>query len=97
MSADNEELFARFRAGFKLASEIAERLGQTILPNGTRVRARFPFCNHETLGTIKGCDEGSALPFGETFGYLVLLDDPMPLAWTPTRLPFVPYENVEVV
>lgn len=93
----NDLLMTRFREGFKQANEIATRLGKTILPMRTRVRAKFPFCDHESLGSIVGCDEGSALPMGETFGYLVLLDDPIPRGFTPSKMPFVPHNNVEAV
>ena len=49
----------------------------------------------DALGTIKGCDEGSALPLGETFGYLVMLDNHLPNGFRPKDIAFVPHVNIE--
>lgn len=94
--ADTDRLIEFFRTAFKQGAEMAASMGKTVLPHGTRVRVKFPWpINHETLGTIRGCDEGSALPMLRTFGYLV--DIETPIIGSTNRLPFVPHDEMEVL
>jgi hypothetical protein len=62
------------------------------LEKGQRVKARFPFADHVSLGTIV-CDQ----MLGNSLGYIVELDDRIPRGWCPNDVVFVPAENMEVV
>lgn len=98
MSRTREEELEALRRALLAGAQLARELGITPHAPNARVRARFPFCAHESLGTVRGAlPEGAAMPIGRTVGYIVELDTPLPRGWNPAHAPFVPHENVEAL
>jgi len=92
----DKQAIERLRSAFQAGNAVAAKLGITPLAVGTRVRVRFAFAYHESDGEILGCEEGTALAISDNdFGYLVLLDVPIPGGWRPNGAPFCPRGNVE--
>lgn len=97
-TSENEvTAFIRKRTKLYLESWVLPTIDRMIawegrLEEGQWVRARFPFANHGSLGTIL-----HPQMMGDVLGYIVELSDPIPGGWTPNNVVFVPAENMEVV